>query len=133
MNRSCPCLYTTPCIPRCTCVVPTSSSGCRRCCSYGSMEQRQAKAEALVAKMENVITSPYDNPLPDDLRAEGWTVAVHNDYRLNNEPYTFWLFTRGDYAVKGEGRTDAEALRKVRMQLYARRKLTPPPLDGEKS
>lgn len=55
--------------------------------------------------------------LPDDIRAAGWTVAVHNDYRLNGESHTFWLFTKGDRAIKGEGRTDAEALGKVRTLL----------------
>ena len=47
--RGCPCLYTTPCQPNCTCVMPFSSRGCERCCSYGSLEQRQAKAQALAA------------------------------------------------------------------------------------
>jgi hypothetical protein len=54
---------------------------------------------------------------PDDLRAAGWSVAVHNDYRLNGESMTFWLFTHGSFAVKGEGRTDAEALDEVREQI----------------
>lgn len=45
------------------------------------------------------------------IRDAGWAVAVHNDYRINNTPHTFWLFTHpsGQW-VKGEGRTDAEAL-----------------------
>ena len=55
--------------------------------------------------------------LPDDIRAAGWSVAVHNDYRLNGERMTFWLFTKGCRAVKGEGRTDREALDQVRAQL----------------
>lgn len=50
----------------------------------------------------------------DDMRALGWAVAVHNDYRLHGEPHTFWLFTRDGCAIKGEGRTDAEALRDAR-------------------
>jgi hypothetical protein len=33
---------------------------------------------------------------------------------LNGESFTFWLFTKGDRCVKGEGRSDAEALDKVR-------------------
>ena len=38
-------------------------------------------------------------------------VAVHNDYRLHGEPYTFWLFTdSAGMSYKGEGRTDADAL-----------------------
>lgn len=53
----------------------------------------------------------------DDIRAHGWMVAVHNDYRQNGETYTFWLFTKGDRAVKGEGRTDEEALNSVRRTL----------------
>src|SRR5713226_6913269 len=28
---------------------------------------------------------------PDDLRAEGWAVAAHNDYRVDGVPHTFWL------------------------------------------
>lgn len=45
------------------------------------------------------------------LRAAGWRVAVHNDYSLNGVDMTFWLLTHpcGIY-VKGEGRTDNEAL-----------------------
>ncbi|MGR0185487.1 hypothetical protein [Azospirillum aestuarii] len=50
----------------------------------------------------------------EDIRAAGWAVAVHNDYRLHGQPNTFWLFTKGDRAVKGEGLTDAEALDEVR-------------------
>ena len=46
------------------------------------------------------------------LRQAGWTVAVHNDYRVDGVPHTFWLFTHGTYALfaKGEGLTDATAL-----------------------
>ena len=46
-RQSCPCAYTTPCHERCTCINPLSSSGCRRCCMYGSVEQRTAMAERL--------------------------------------------------------------------------------------
>ena len=50
-------------------------------------------------------------PLLEALRKAGWTVAVHNDYRLNDELHTFWLFTHPvGLWVKGEGRTDTEAL-----------------------
>jgi hypothetical protein len=47
----------------------------------------------------------------DVLRASGWAVAVHNDYRLNGNRHTFWLLTHpsGRY-VKGEGPTDEVAL-----------------------
>ena len=51
---------------------------------------------------------------PNDLRMAGWAVAVHNDYQLDGEPHTFWLFTQGSRCAKGEGRTDAEALDQVR-------------------
>lgn len=49
----------------------------------------------------------------DKLRARGWMVAVHNDYMLHGVLHTFWLFTRGNQCVKGEGRTDAAALAQV--------------------
>lgn len=52
---------------------------------------------------------------PDDIRALGWMVAVHNDYRLDGMFHTFWLFTKNGRAVKGEGTSDAEALNQVRI------------------
>lgn len=54
---------------------------------------------------------------PDDIRSLGWTVAVHNDYRLSGISHTFWLFTKDGEALKGEGRTDAEALDQIREQI----------------
>ncbi len=55
-----------------------------------------------------------------DIREAGWSVAVHNDYRQGGEMHTFWLFTHpcGRW-VKGEGRTDAEALNTIRTALDA--------------
>lgn len=48
------------------------------------------------------------------LRRDGWAVAIHNDYMQVGEDFTFWLFTHpnGHY-LKGEGRTDQDALRQV--------------------
>lgn len=54
-----------------------------------------------------------EQPTADTLRQLGWAVAVHNDYRLDGKPHTFWLFTRGERCAKGEGATDAEALAQV--------------------
>jgi oligoribonuclease len=58
-----------------------------------------------------------DESKPDDIRGKGWSVGVHNDYRLNEKPHTFWLFTKDDYQVKGEGVTDREALNLVRSEI----------------
>jgi hypothetical protein len=53
-HQACPCLHTTPCHDNCTCVNGWSSSGCLRCCSYGSSEQRKAHAEYLVKREEQL-------------------------------------------------------------------------------
>lgn len=55
----------------------------------------------------------------EDLRIRGWRVGVHNDYRLNGEDMTFWLFTHSATArfVKGEGKTDKEVLHSILLQL----------------
>lgn len=54
------------------------------------------------------------SPLPvllNLIRKEGGMVAVHNDYKMNGEFHTFWLFTFPDGTfIKGEGKTDVEAL-----------------------
>ena len=55
----------------------------------------------------------------DALRARGWVVAVHNDYKLAGKQHTFWLFTKGDRCAKGEGRTDEEALAHVDLAVAA--------------
>lgn len=67
-EAKCPCLNTDPCHPDCTCVQPHMSRGCRRCCKYGSAEQRAAKARWLVAAMNvaeearKLRNSGYDGP-----------------------------------------------------------------------
>jgi hypothetical protein len=40
-------------------------------------------------------------------------VAVHNDYKLDGERHTFWLFTKDGRCIKGEAKTDEAALRIV--------------------
>jgi hypothetical protein len=52
-QRSCPCLHTTPCDQRCTCINPFSSSGCLRCCSYGSPEQQRAAAQTIAFAIDS--------------------------------------------------------------------------------
>jgi hypothetical protein len=74
------------------------------------IEGAKAREDARVALQE----SSSNEASPDDLRDAGWAVAVHNDYRLNGQAHTFWLFTKDGRAVKGEGLTDAEALNAVR-------------------
>jgi hypothetical protein len=50
----------------------------------------------------------------DNLRTAGWSVAVHNDYKLNGVAMTFWLFTHPNGRwCKGEGKTDSEAIEEV--------------------
>lgn len=59
------------------------------------------------------MTTSYEDALKAlaSLRQQGWSVAVHNDYRLDGEARTFWLLTHPlGHWIKGEGRTDAEAL-----------------------
>lgn len=54
-QRFCPCqIADAPCHPRCTCVMPVSSSGCLCCARYGSEEQRKAMANMLVAQSARV-------------------------------------------------------------------------------
>lgn len=51
------------------------------------------------------------------LRSANWSVAVHNDYFVNDKPATFWLFTHpSGLWVKGEGWTDGEALAQAAKQ-----------------
>ena|GEM_PF-3497018 len=67
----------------------------------------------------------------DDIRQLGWAVACHNDYRVNGEPQTFWLFTKDGRSVKGEGPTDAHALDEVRAQIHTPTGEAPTPTSSE--
>lgn len=58
----------------------------------------------------------YGSPSCDDLRSDGWVVAVHNDYRQTGALYTFWLFTKDGFEIHAEGGSDVEALDAVRHQ-----------------
>lgn len=55
-----------------------------------------------------------------DLRENGWSVAIHNDYRQDGRAMTFWLFTHEDGRwLKGEGASDEDALALVRQALQS--------------
>lgn len=82
------------------------------------MNTPEALALATAARLDHAL-GPRRRPTTDDLRRLGWAVAVHNDYRLNGEHHTFWLWTKDGRAVKGEGRTDEEALAQVGEQVQA--------------
>lgn len=53
------------------------------------------------------------------IRALGWAVGVHNDYRLDGRSHTFWLFTKGDRCCQTEClvEDEAAALNRLREQL----------------
>lgn len=79
-GSACPCKHTAPCSDSCTCVDPLSSSGCLRCCSYGSPEQRKAQAERLAACEEA-------RALTGDLR--GYTMTA-DEIRALAEQCLLW-------------------------------------------
>lgn len=58
---------------------------------------------------------------PNDIRKAGYSVAVHNDYKMHEIDYTFWLFTKlvdnQLIAFKGEGISDIIALDQIREQI----------------
>ena len=79
-----------------------------------------------LAKLEKFVEAqlaenpPAAHDVLAKLRAAGWMVAVHNDYRQDGKLMTFWLFVRDGIAVKGEGATDDEALAQVFRQTEGR-------------
>jgi hypothetical protein len=66
------------------------------------------------ATVADALATLETPPTPADslakLRAGGWMVACHNDYRQGGRRHTYWSFARGSQYVKGEGATDTEAL-----------------------
>jgi len=63
--------------------------------------------------MNDTLQKPWTEALAA-LRADGWTVAVHNDYKLGGERFTFWMLANEvGWTVKGEGRSDQEAFDEI--------------------
>ena len=85
--------------------------GCGPCATSTARHKNEANA---IAQWNTRVAQVN---VPDDIRGAGWTVAVHNDYRLNGVPHTFWLFTKNNRCLIGEGISDVEALNKVREQI----------------
>lgn len=82
-------------------------------------DAQHAGLQAAIPMLRQALTAPgVPEGCPDDIRAQGLTVAVHNDYRLNGQRHTFWLFVdEMGMSYKGEGPTDADALNQVRALL----------------
>jgi hypothetical protein len=72
----------------------------------------------------DVITFNLGSSSVDDLRAIGFVVDAHYDYTEGDEPRTFWLLTinlmGAIVALKGRGKTDADALDQIRREFAAR-------------
>lgn len=51
-DATCPCTVIAPCSKQCTCANHHMSAGCRRCATYGSTEQRTARAEWIAAAID---------------------------------------------------------------------------------
>lgn len=102
-------------------VAKLESCNCRHDakCPHGvgpTFEELVAKAGPLsTGQLASAESPPARIDQLDWLRRNGWTVAVHNDYRIDGVPMTFWLLTHPDGRwVKGEGRNDAQALQAAR-------------------
>lgn len=113
-------------MPRSTCeeaarVADEEAERCRKiaCTGVNTLVFRtRAEACELVAERIRALPTPVSAlDVLSALRHDGWTVAVHNDYKLNAKPHTFWLLTKGERAVKGEGETDAQALGQIAQRL----------------
>lgn len=78
-----------------------------------------ANLEAMEYYTVNATKEATLEELLDKIRDKGHMVACHNDYVKDGELWTFWLFTKPHpehdigFSVKGEARTDVEALNQI--------------------
>jgi hypothetical protein len=78
--------------------------------THGMNANKQIREQILARLGLAKEPTPEERVTVDMLRAKGWSVATHNDYRMGGVSYTFWLFTKDGRAIKGEGRTDDAAI-----------------------
>jgi len=98
---------------------------CRRCkeINRACAEAELSEAERQGERIEKAVTDALEAAgqyIPGDLRALGWSVATHNDYRQDGKFHTFWLLTKSGQCVKGEGESDAEALNQIRVAILGK-------------
>lgn len=79
-------------------------------------ELKSGHTTAAADSSAELKTEP-DSAVLARLRDAGWMVVCHNDYWLKGERYTFWSFARGREYLKGEGRSDREALEECEANL----------------
>lgn len=74
--------------------------------------------------MSGEIVFNLGSPCADDLRAAGFVVAAHYDGGSPADRYTVWLLTIEvmdiRVALRGSGKTDAEALDQIRREFSRR-------------
>lgn len=102
--------------------------------AYRITELGHRTFDAMIRRLEHLVSMAHkrepqpsahaaelDASRPDDLRKLGWFVGIHNDYAVKGVPFTYWSLNHpaSGRFLKGEGRTDAEALDQIREQLRA--------------
>jgi len=70
-RSGCPCTLVEPCMSACSCASPGMSGGCRRCASFGNMEQRIHAAEWLVKNEKDLKKFRDEKWLNDYLGSKG--------------------------------------------------------------
>lgn len=95
-----------------------SHADCDETCEIVA-ETARANGEADIAMTSVKDCERLKRSNPDDLRKQGWRVAIHNDYYRHDldQVWTFWLFTKFSVNAKGEGATDEDALDEVRARV----------------
>lgn len=75
--------------------------------------------KVLEALAEQDMLKPQWLKTLSDMRRDGWSVVVHNDYKLHGERHTFWALAKGPHMVKGEGPSDQHAFDEIRAAVFS--------------
>ena len=80
----CPCTVpgTIPCSTACSCVNPLLSGGCLRCAKYGSLEQRQRRAQHIAERLQQNAAPTMDRI--SEVFARATSPELYAAYQQNN-------------------------------------------------
>jgi hypothetical protein len=79
----CSCQLTTPCSDNCSCASPYSSGGCKRCVTFGNLDQQMAAANRIAKIFQNAKAEELDVCKKCGHGAMGWFFKVHADKDLS--------------------------------------------------
>jgi len=87
-KKTCPCEFGDPCSKKCSCGNPELPGFCKRCCKYGSPEEQQSMADAIIAVENRNFKAPIGYVVDD----KGDLIKGEWEHKNDGHGGMYWRF-----------------------------------------